>query len=305
MEQTVDLILDLESEGKLAGCAFWEWADMVQFSRVEIATLNGVLLEGVVTEAREPRPDVYQELARLFEGFRGPGSVGLRPTILPLRWSPTAPGATFQPIDLQALVESAEGARAWVALESRMAEYWRKAEMAEDQWKRTGGKFVLWKESELVIAGIPFRLPVIEGRVRPLVLTAEAPVTIQMGSDCDRLHILGQVTFPAGYPTVGKRGDTVATYHLQYSGGGERQIAVRNGMEVAQSNLVNVATRINPITTEAQPALNYVKDIVREHYQALLWSIPLEQGKLASLRCEMHRGAQPLAIFAITAERLG
>ncbi|HMD87266.1 MAG TPA: glycoside hydrolase family 2 TIM barrel-domain containing protein [Terriglobia bacterium] len=302
MEQMVDLIMDLEAEGKMAGSAFWEWADMRQYGRVEIATLNGVLLEGVVTEARDPRPDVYLELARLFEGYRAAGPASTQPTVLPLKWSPSGPGASFQPIDLQALVESAEGAKAWAELETRLAKYWPRAAMAEDQWNRTGQRFTLWQGSDLLIAGVPFRLPLAGGTVRPLVLMPDQPVTIPIDLECERLQVLGQVTFPAGYPVQGKRGETVATYHLRYSGGRERQIPVRNGIEVAQANLIHEATRIDPIATEAQPALKYVKDIVREQYQVLLWTLPLERGKVESLRCEMQGGAPPLAIFAITTE---
>jgi hypothetical protein len=303
MKQSVEMIMDLEAEGKLAGSAYWEWADMAQFSRVEIATLNGILLEGVVTEAREPRPDVCQELARLFEGYRTTGPVSTPPTVLPLQWSPSAPGARFQPIDLQALVDGAEGVRAFEALETKLAQFWPQMAMAEEQWKRTGQKFVLWPGSELLIAGIPFRLPVVEGHVRPLLLTADGPVTVPIDGECERLHFLGQVTFAGGYPVHGKRGETVGTYHFRYSGGGEREILVRNGIEVAQANLIHEATRIDPIATEAQPALKYVKDIVREQYQFLLWSVPLERGKVESLRCEMQGGGPPLAILAMTAER--
>ncbi len=286
MEQTVDLIMDLEAEGKIAGTAFWEWADMPQFGRVEIATLNGILLEGVVTQGREPRPEVYQALARLFSGYRQPAVVGCPPVILPLKWSPSEPGASFQPVELQALVESTAGVKAWADLESRLAAYWPKADMAEDQWKRTGSKFVLWSGSDLVIGGVPFHLPSVEGTVRPLMLTADAPVTIPIGSECGRLHILGQVTFGAGYPLLGKRGDTVATYRLRYADGREKSLSVRNGMEVAEANRIAAATRIEPIATDAQPALRYVKDIVREQYQVLLWSIPVDGGKLETLHCE-------------------
>jgi hypothetical protein len=200
------------------------------------------------------------------------------------------------------LVSGAEGTKAWAALEAGLAEFWPTAAMAEDQWKRTGGKFVLWKESDFVISGVPFRMSVVDGNVRPLVLTPGTQVTVPIGSECSRLQILGQVTFPAGYPVQGKRGETVATYHVKYSGGVERQIAVRNGIEAAQANLIHEATRIDPIAADAQPALKYVKDIVREQYQALLWSIPVERGKVESLRCDLLSGASPLAIFAITIE---
>jgi hypothetical protein len=127
-------------------------------------------------------------------------------------------------------------------------------------------------------------------------------VTISVGQECERLHILGQVTFPVGYPVVGKRGEKVATYRVQYSGGREREVPVRNGMEVAQSNRVHVATRIDAVASGAQRALEYVKDMVREQYQVLLWSVSVERGKVESVRCKLEAGQPALAIFAITAE---
>jgi hypothetical protein len=304
MQKTVDLLIEFEGEGKLSGCCFWEWADMRQYSREEIATLNGVLEEGVVTESREPRADVYLELKRLFEGRRcleHPANV--RPTVLPLRWAPATPGASFHAVDLQALVESAEGARAWAGLEAALASFWPRVPMAKDQWKRTGEKFQLWPGSDLTIAGIPFRVPVVNGYARPVLLTAQVPeVTIAVGQECARLHILGQVTFPVGYPVVGKRGERVATYRVRYSSGGEREVPVRNGIEVAQSNRIHVATRIDAVATGAQRALEYVKDVVREQYQVLLWSLPVERGRVESVRCKLEAGQPALAIFAMTAE---
>ena len=177
--------------------------------------------------------------------------------------------------------------------------------MARNQWKRSGGKFLLWKaspESPLTIGGVPFRIPVVNGYVRPVLVASQTPVAIPLGGQCERLHILGQVTFPNGYPVLGKRGSTVATYYLKCSDGQERQLAVRNGIEVAQSNLIDQATRIEPIATAAQPALKFVKDIVREQYQALLWTIPMEGNEVVALRCEVHDDAPAIAIFAITAE---
>jgi hypothetical protein len=261
-------------------------------------------MSGIVTEAREVRPDWFMELSALFQGrpVESPPCAPY-PTLVPLKWVPAQPGKNFSTIDLQALAESAEDTKAWAVLEAMLAEYWPKAEMAEDQWKRTGGRFTLWQGADLLIAGVPFRVPVIEGYVRPLVLTPDRPLTIPFDFECEQLHILGQVTFPAGYPVLGKRGETIATYHLRYSGGRERHIPVRNGIEAAQANLIDAATRIEPIATEAQRALKYVKDIAREQYQVLLWTVPLERGKVETLRCEMQGGAPPLAMFAITAER--
>ena len=77
---------------------------------------------------------------------------------------------------------------------------------------------------------------------------------------------------------------------------------MRSGIEVAQANLIEEATRIEPIATSAQPAMKYVKDIVREQYQVLLLTVHLERGKVETLRCETGHDQPALAIFAITAE---
>jgi hypothetical protein len=76
-------------------------------------------------------------------------------------------------------------------------------------------------------------------------------------------------------------------------------------MEAAQANLIHAATRINPVATETQRALEYVKDVVREHYQVFLWTIEVKRGLLESLKCALEQGQPALAIFAITAEEAG
>jgi hypothetical protein len=75
-------------------------------------------------------------------------------------------------------------------------------------------------------------------------------------------------------------------------------------MEVAQSNRIHVATRIDPVASGTQRALEYVKDVVREQYQVLLWSLPVERGRVESVRCKSEAGQPTLAVFAITAEHL-
>ena len=303
-ESHSELILELVEGSKLAGHAFWSWQDMRQYTRLDWPTADGILMSGVVTESREVKPDLYLELAQLFQGraqVRRPPDA--HPSVVPLKWTPASPGASFRTVDLQALVESEQGARRWASLEAAFEKFWPRAAMAEDQWKQTGRKFLLWQASDLRLGGIPFRIPAVSGYVRPVVLTQDAPeVAIPIAQECGQLHFLGQVTFPVGYPVVGRRNERVATYTLRYQGGTERMVPVRNGIEVAQSNRIHVATRIDPVATAAQPALEYVKDVVREQYQVLLWSLPVERGKVESLHCKLDAGQPALAIFAITVE---
>jgi len=207
----------------------------------------------------------------------------------------------FRPINLQPLSESAGGRKAWAGLEASMAAYWAKAGMS-DQWKGSGRKFRLWARGEVVIAGVPFRVPVMEDGVRPLVLTSElTEIAVPVGLDCIRLHILGNVTIPTGFPVEGGSGDVIGEYQLRDESGEERRVPLRNGYEVARANLIADATRINAAATETQRAILFVKDIAREHYQVLLYSLP-SGGRIETLKCRLNAGQPSLAIFAITAE---
>jgi hypothetical protein len=242
--------------------------------------------------------------------------------VVPLKWSPWTRQSKFSAVDLQALVERPEGVRAWADFEDRMAKFWvgtlpqqeltvgtlplklSNVTLADDQWKRTGRKFLLWQGSEVAIAGVTFRVPVVNGYARPVMLTAAVPeVEIPVGAEGVRMHVLGNVTIPSGFPAVGRDGENVAVYTLRYASSKSREVSLRNGYEVAQSNLIDVATRIDPEATEAQRALLFTKDIAREQYQVLLYSLPLEGGELASLHCKLSpQVSSALAIFAIAVE---
>jgi hypothetical protein len=75
-------------------------------------------------------------------------------------------------------------------------------------------------------------------------------------------------------------------------------VPLRNGYEVASSNLVTDATRIEPIALDAPQALLFEKDPAREHYQVLLFSFPA-RGLVTELRWRIESG-QPLALFAMS-----
>ena len=60
------------------------------------------------------------------------------------------------------------------------------------------------------------------------------------------------------------------------------------GIEVAQFNCIDRATRIAPVAAAGQPAVEYIKDIAREHYQILSWSIPTQLDELVSLECRLN-----------------
>lgn len=302
MRNEVDRLIDLVDSGELSGHMFWSWQDMRQYSRIDAEMRDGVLESGVVTEAREPRDVVYLELARLFQRRRHDEvKPDTEPEIIPLRWTPWSRNGAFAAVDLQPLVEGSEGDRAWGSLKNHMARYWE--QIARNHWKNTGEDLLLWSKSNLDIAGVSFRMAVVNNHVRPVVLTPENPeVAITVNRRCDKLHILGQVTLTGGFPSSGLDGEKIGTYTLEYSDGRTKEIPLRNGYEIAQANLIQDAGRLDPLTTESQRALIFVKETAREHYQVLLYSIPLEKATLTRIRCRLDGQQPPLALFAITTE---
>jgi hypothetical protein len=302
MPQTVDKLLDMVEAGTLSGHVFWSWQDLPQFSRIDAEMRDGILESGVVTEGREPRQFVYMELHRLFEQRRHVSMPAMEaPEILPLRRAPWPGRATVQSVDLTAAVSGERGQNAWKDFENRMAAWWKEIGSA-DQWDRTGRRFLLWRNPEMEILGARFLVPVVDGYVRPLVLTPEFPeAEIPVRSNCRALHFLGQVTCPGGYPPEGAAGETVALYEIRNRSGILKRVPLRAAYETARANLVHVATRVNPVATSAQRAFWFAKDWAREQYQGLLFSVPAV-GHVESIRCRLMPGKPPLLLFAVAAE---
>lgn len=302
MRNEVDRLIDLVESGELSGHVFWSWQDMRQYSRIDGEMRDGVLESGVVTEAREPRDLVYLELSRLFQLRRHDVPKPDKDAeLVPLRWTPWSRGNTFTPVDLQSLASSSDGDRAWSSLKSHMARYWEQT--ARNQWKNTGEDLLLWSKDKTELAGVSFQMPLVNERVRPIVVTPENPeAVIAVNQRCDRLHILGQVTFAGGFPSSAQDGGKAGSYMLEFSDGRKKEIPLRHGHEVAQANIIQDASRLDPLTTDSQRALLFVKDTAREHYQVLLYSIPVGGASLARIRCQLEPQQPPLAVFAITAE---
>ena len=303
-ERSFDRLLDMVEEGRVAGHSFWSWQDIREYTRIDWPTQNGILLSGVVDEAREPRERLYVELSRLFQRKRHETPPARsRPDPVPLRFQSWSPKAIFEPVDVQKLSESDAARKSWSELETRIEKFWTELGVS-GQWKRTGGRFLLWQGADVNVSGVPFRVPVAGDYARPLVVTPGSPeISVPLGLDCVRLHILGHVTLPGGYPATGKPGEVIASYTVALAGGKMREVPLRNGVEVARSNMIHEATRTNPIAAAAPRALIFTKDVVREHYQVLLYSLPVN-GRVQSITLRLKAGADPLLVFAITAERV-
>jgi len=307
MKQTIERLLELTESGLLSGHMFWSWQDVRQYSRIDGEMHDGILETGAVTESRDRRAIVWDELARLFAGKKTENAATdddrAHLTILPLRENPFGEGNSFHTVDLQTIIESDVCARSWTSFRAIQETFWNNR-FKEDQGKQTGKDFGFWQEPETRISGVLFRCAMVEGRVRPIVLTPESPeIVLPIHQPCTRCHILGQVSYPQGYPAAGNFGETAAVYTLEYANGQKETLPIRHGMEIAQSNCIEGASRIAPIATAAQSAIEFVRDPAREQYQILLWSVAPQRQDLATLRCRLNPAQPAIGIFAITLER--
>jgi Glycosyl hydrolases family 2, TIM barrel domain/Glycosyl hydrolases family 2/Glycosyl hydrolases family 2, sugar binding domain len=305
LQEQCNRILRLMDEGRLAGEMFFSWNDFRQLSRIDGEMSNGVCLSGLVSEARHVRRRRFDQVSRLFRGE--PQSVDGQPApvvIEPLKRVPRPSGRHDLPVDLQALVDGRDAAQAWRDLESLMAAHWEASRLTAGHWTRSGERLQFWPERALEIGGIGFQMAVADGHARPLVLTPSMPrVEIPVGWRCSRVHILGQVTLPVGYPVSGLAGETVAEYVVGYADGTTQRVPLRNGIEVASGNLIHQASRIAPEAAASPRALTFVRDAAREHYQALLFTIDTRGEAIESLVLSLApEQREPLLLFGIATE---
>jgi hypothetical protein len=316
----------LIDEGKLAGHAFWSWADLPEFSRGGGELSGGILISGIVTEDRVVRPNVYTGLAELFRGYPSvTREKDRKPVLLLPETIPGAPALHYQPILLQTVIATSTQREAYAELEQQTKKFFDAHDFTKTHWKGEGEKVMLWQSDLLRIRGIPFVPGRRNDRIEPLVLNkAQRMVEIPVGLTARSLHFLGNVTMPDGYPIVGRENDEVGRYVIVYEDGERQVVPLRLGLEVTRSNLIAFASRVNPVAALAERALVYEKHPFREIHQAWLFSVATKAKPIGSLAVEfdgpapaaptvpkdMHHRIEPvpsateqsLLLFAVTAE---
>lgn len=328
VQATISQIGRLIEEGRVAGHAFWSWSDLPEFSREGEENKGGILVSGVVTENRQIRPGVYGALADLFRYVpRTPAIPSRTPEVLRPTSAPLNSSSRFTPISLQQAVADQSQRQAWEMLERTMQDFFAFQGFTPRHWVQTGKRFWTWDAPELTIGAFLFRTSVVEEKTQPVVLNSARPeVRIPIETTANRLLVLGNVTVPDGYPVIGNMSTKVGSYTVVYEDGERQEVPLRWGEEIARSNLIAVASRINPVTAHGQRVILFAKDPVREVYQTQMFTIPTKPKRIRVLECRFQppvetqagppasahhsRGPTPttdrqsLLLFAITAEHI-
>jgi hypothetical protein len=326
MKETTDEIGKLLEAGRLAGYSFWSWADLPEFSREDSELVNGILESGVVTEDRKPRPEVYLALMELNRRApHVPVDPPREPRFQTSRIVPLSSASEFTPISLQAAIDSPDQQRAASDLDSLLEQFFKRQGFTAQHWQESGRKFWTWSAAKLMTGAIPFVTALKNSQTEPVILTpGRARIEIPIQRRADRLYFLGNVTVPNGYPVIGIPGGRVARYTIVYTDGDRQEVPLRWGLEVARSNMIAVATRINPIAANSDRVITFVKHPTREVHQTLLLPVDTKPKQIDKVICEldssagdgtpppvsMHHsgddtagaGKQALLLYAITAE---
>jgi hypothetical protein len=328
MQATTAQIGRLVEEGRVSGHAFWSWADLPEFSREGEENKGGILVSGVVTENRQIRPAVYSGLTELFRyAPRNPAVPSRKPELIRPTLAPLSSNSRFHLVSLQPAVAEQGQRQAWETLERTMQDFFAFQGFTGRHWAQTGKRFWTWDAPELTLGSFPFRTSVAGEQTEPVVLNSARPeVHIPIETTAGRLLVLGNVTVPDGYPVLGNISTKVGGYTVVYEDGERQEVPLRWGEEIARSNLIAVASRINPVTAHGERVVLFTKDPVREVYQTRLFAISTKAKRIRALECRFQppaeafagppasthhsRGPTPAAdrqsllLFAITAEQV-
>lgn len=246
---------------------------MTQYGREDISMDGPTLVEGVVTADRQIRADVFSRLAELYRYDLGePAPPPRTPVLLPPSPIMADANSTYTAIPLQAIASQQTGD--WDQLQSQVAAYWK--ENFSDYLEKTGGHFWSWDAPQILVGPVPFETPQMDEHTRPLVVLTGKTVEIPVHGEADRLHFLGNVTVPDGYPTRGGAGEPMGSYTIVYQGGERQEIPLRWGLEVTRSNFVVSSTRINPVALLGAPVIDYAKEVSYEQYRTFLYTVPVK-----------------------------
>jgi hypothetical protein len=275
MSYEVRALGSLIQQGRLAGTWFWEWADMTQYGREDISMDGPTLAEGVVTADRNVRDEVFSRLVALYRYDLGePAPPPRTPVLLPASQIIADANGAYTPIPLQSIAAQQTGD--WDRLQAEVAAYWNGNSAPWGGWPGylvMSGGFWTWDAAQLRIGPVPFETPQIDRHTRPLVVLTGKTVEIPFDGEADRVHFLGNVTVPDGYPTRGGAGEPMGSYTIIYKDGERQENPLRWGLEVARSNFIVSSTQLNPVALLSAPVIDYAKEVSFEQYRTFLYTV--------------------------------
>ncbi len=274
-------------EPTLAGMTYWQWQDIPEYQRGEPACYDGILTEGLVTIAREPKDNFYtfsDFVRRMHEPEQAPQAELLI-------YGGGTVNADYRPLTLpQGTQEAWE--RALAAGKPMPGYYWKKERRVTNGPKLPQRVTKLGALEVDLPAGIPLTVSKKDGAVH-----------IAVDEQVKALWLVGQATLGKGYPIQGIRGEILGVYRLRYTDGSVDTVPLRNGAEVVSACALIGPTRYEPRGSAVSKAFTLSYDKNWEIYQANLLRVPVQKKTLASVEAEVTAADCHLILYGITAEK--
>ncbi|MHB1293936.1 MAG: glycoside hydrolase family 2 protein [Anaerolineae bacterium] len=254
-----------EGEPTLSGMCWWQWQDILQYSRGLHGCIDGVLNDGLVDRFRVRKP-TYAVMAEFFD------LVDSKP--LPrfeLVEHATPQAGELAPLDLSMYRDG---------LNDRL---WREAIVKDNEKRfaktpsRKAGRQGIMIHRELkTLSGLLCDIPA----GRPVILRTERKsICVPVGRNVEAVHLFGAVTYYDGYPLRGKVGEAAAGLTLRYCDGSAETLPLRHGYELASASLIGWSSRINALASKAPRIATITLDADREVYAINLLSVAADPGK--------------------------
>jgi hypothetical protein len=280
-----------DSEHQLAGIAFWEWADMRQYGRGAPACTGGVLREGIVSEDRNPKPELYRFFVELFERLGGPmrPEAGLGTTRG--RWLGRGPWETLA------------GARPWgpglQALELAEGDEPGVRRRAAEGWRAWAAPYGPWGELPAELSSV---LGGLRSEGKPMLLWRQLPeVSFRVGREIGEVWFLGMALLSADQARERRLGATIAVVEVTTAGTAVSE-ELRYGYALNAENIIYHGGRIDPVAHDAMSLGEFVVDPDQEVRRLWLyrWGLPRAMYAL-SARLRLVRAQEFLLLQGIGA----
>jgi hypothetical protein len=257
---------------RIAGCAFWAWADYEEYTRGPWSTFDGWTVEGLVDKERKPKADLLALSEMCFAMDHAP----IRPAaaVEVLAKAPERPGHWFC-----VPLEKVEGDQA--ALERRIEEL------------RQAYEYRLPVFGDLMVSGIRFECRDRAGLRYPLLLgPGREEVFIPVGRRVRQVAVLGHVTMNGGYPSNDVRsvhtggdvrprpyGEPASGYVFEFEDGAAAE-ELLHGRDVLRANNICRWWKAAPRSVSTVPAAQAVLHPSYEILRVDLWEKAFETPRL-------------------------
>ena len=251
----------------VAGCSYWEWADMYEFGRGGDACTDGVLCEGLVDKNRNPHKnlEIFSSVWRSM-GLKKDSQSGIKLFPVPIVEK------EFSPVDLTISVDAGQQAERFAAMIEKSTPV--EGFFAHKKTRKLTTGPVLVKDLDRI-----GNLPLAGPNARPVLIDSSSDIKIHVDGSGEALYFLGNVCIPWGYPLYGEHGTTDAFYKICYSDGSFQIIPLRNGIELTTALGQHGPSRIRPVAPGVDLAIEYHYDLNWENYIVNIFKCSVDRGK--------------------------